>query len=163
LLSREERLISAAYRNWAQSKGVREDAGENVMPMLQAVLGRLNRRFSGQELLETRSRREMWAPGKSLGQIARESRTAPPELLNGWATFLDTMPVAIQETIRAVAYAALSADPPVEVTFAWAPGYDFEVNVWQSRIPRARGAASRCCYAAAILMTVIRFGKAAAT
>ena len=102
------------------------------MPMLQFMLGRLNRRFSGQELLETRARRENWAPGRSLSQIAREARTAPPELLDGWARFLDTMPVAIQETIRAVAYAALSADPPVEVTFAWAPGYDFEVTVWQA-------------------------------
>ena len=102
------------------------------MPMLQFMLGRLNRRFSGQELLETRGRREMWAPGRSLSQIAREARTASPDLLDSWATFLDTMPVAIQETIRAVAYAALSADPPVEVTFAWAPGYDFEVTVWQA-------------------------------
>lgn len=102
------------------------------MPMLQFMLGRLNRRFSGYELLETKVRREMWAPGRSLSQVAREARTAPPELLNSWAMFLDTMPVAIQETIRAVAYAALSADPPVEVTFAWAPSYDFEVTVWQA-------------------------------
>ncbi len=101
------------------------------MPLLQFMLGRLNRRFSGPELFETKTRRDMWAPGKSLSQIAREARTAPPELLNAWATFLDTMPVAIQETIRAVAYSALSADPPVEVTFAWAPSYDFEVTVWQ--------------------------------
>lgn len=102
------------------------------MPMLQFMLGRLNRRFSGQELGETRGRRELWAPGRSLSQIAQEARTAPPDLLASWATFLDTMPVAIQETIRAVAYAALSADPPVEVAFAWAPGYDFEVTVWQA-------------------------------
>jgi hypothetical protein len=102
------------------------------MPMLQSMLGQLNRRFSGPELLETRARREMWAPGRSLSQIAREARTAPPDLLERWAAFLDTMPAAIQETIRAVAYAALSADPPVEVTFAWAPGYDFEVTVWQA-------------------------------
>jgi hypothetical protein len=105
---------------------------ETIMPMLQFMLGRLNRRFSGQELLETTARREMWAPGRSLGQIARENRTAPPELLLAWTAFLDTMPAAIQETIRAVAYAALSADPPVEVTFAWAPSYDFEVTVWQA-------------------------------
>jgi len=100
--------------------------------MLQFMLGRLNRRFSGQELLEMSARREMWAPGRSLSQIAREARTAPPELLMAWASFLETMPVAIQETVRAVAYAALSADPPVEVTFAWAPSYDFEVTVWQA-------------------------------
>jgi hypothetical protein len=74
----------------------------------------------------------MWGPGKSLSEIAREARTAPPELLMAWASFLETMPVAIQETIRAVAYAALSAVPPVEVTFAWAPSYDFEVTVWQA-------------------------------
>ena len=107
------------------------------MPMLQFMLGRLNRRFSAQELIETRGRRELWAPGRSLSQIAREARTAPPELLELWATFLDTIPIAIQETIRAVAYAALSANPPVEVTFAWAPGYDFEVTVWQAPDTRA--------------------------
>jgi hypothetical protein len=74
----------------------------------------------------------MWAPGRSLGEIAREARTAPADVLDAWARFLDTMPIAIQETIRAVGYAALSAEPPIEVTFAWAPAYDFEVTVWQA-------------------------------
>ena len=34
--------------------------------------------------------------------------------------------------LRSIIHHALSTTPPTQVTFAWAPGYDFEMTVWQA-------------------------------
>jgi hypothetical protein len=54
-----------------------------------------------------------------------------------WADFLDTIPKSLQEAVRSVIHHALSQNPPVHITFAWAPSYDFEVSIWDSPDTRA--------------------------
>ncbi|SRR5260370_27620163 len=97
------------------------------MPALQMMLNRLNKLFSDPGPLS--ARKELWAPGRRLSDVARDLRTAPPEILSSWAQFLDTIPPSLQEALRAVIYSALSSQPPVEITFAWMPGYDFELTL----------------------------------
>jgi hypothetical protein len=46
--------------------------------------------------------------------------------------YLATVPPLILETVRGVLHHALSTTPPTPVTLAWAPGYDFEVTIWQA-------------------------------
>jgi len=47
--------------------------------------------------------------------------------------FLDTFPPAIQAAVKAVVISALEREPRLPVTFAWAPGYDFELLVSESK------------------------------
>ena len=42
------------------------------------------------------------------------------------------MPGAIHESLRSVIHHALSTNPPTQITFAWAPAYDWELTVWQA-------------------------------
>jgi hypothetical protein len=52
-----------------------------------------------------------------IGRIARLVAQQPPTIL---------------EAERAVVYRNLQRDRPYGMTFAWAPGYDYEVTVWES-------------------------------
>ncbi len=48
------------------------------------------------------------------------------------ASFIRGIPMAIRETLRAVLNSALNREPQMPVTFAWMPGYDYEVTVSES-------------------------------
>lgn len=102
------------------------------MPAMQAMVGRLNRLFSEHEIRNLSERRELFAPGRRLSDVARTLRTAPDEIREQWVAFLDSMPRGIEEGLRAIMYHALSTSPPTEIAFAWAPGYDFELGIWQA-------------------------------
>ncbi len=47
-----------------------------------------------------------------------------------WQDYLEQLPGSIQEAFRSIVYYALSTDPPTPITFAWAPGYDYELTIW---------------------------------
>jgi hypothetical protein len=100
------------------------------MPHLQTILGTLNTAFSRENLPKLVEKREAFSQGQTLGAGVVVD---PSMALHGdWVQYLHRMPGGIQETIRSVIYHALSTKPPTQVTFAWAPGYDYEVTVWQA-------------------------------
>lgn len=100
------------------------------MPHLQTILGQLNTAFSKDNIAKLAAQRELFAPGKPLAAgIVVEPTMA---LHKHWQAYLGTIPKSMQEAIRAVIYQALSAEPPTLITFAWSPGYDFELTVWHA-------------------------------
>ena len=101
------------------------------MPMLQTYLAHLNREFGADRINQFKAERQQhFAPGRALDLAFLGEEKTP--LGRAWASHFQKIPDSIREAVRGVIHAALSADPPVPVTFAWAPGYDFELNVWHA-------------------------------
>jgi hypothetical protein len=100
------------------------------MPHLQTALGTLNSAFARENLPKLAEKREAFAHGKPLaaGIVVNETMALQPH----WKKYLNEIPPAMQEALRAIIYQALSTSPPTHITFAWAPGYDFELSVWQA-------------------------------
>ncbi len=103
------------------------------MPRFQALLGEMNTAFSKGQVGQMVGRRDEFAPGKPLdaalaGLVAKrgtlEYRT--------FKAYLAKIPGGLQATISSTIHYALGTDPPTLITFAWAPGYDYEVTVWQA-------------------------------
>ena len=70
---------------------------------------------------------ELFAPGTNLADaIGLVGDGAPP----GFAEYLQALPVGIAEACRAVIFSALNRSPRQPITFAWAPAYDYELQVW---------------------------------
>ncbi len=100
------------------------------MPGLQTALSDLNRAFGREEIKTLASKREAFAPGKPLpsGLIVKEGTP----LHKAWMDYFNIMPKSIQVAQQAVIYYALGTTPPTRITFAWAPGYDWELTIWQA-------------------------------
>lgn len=62
----------------------------------------------------------------AFGELARSFLGA--DLPLGFDELLDRMPIGLQRAISAAAQTAV--DRALPVTFAWAPGYDWELSVW---------------------------------
>ncbi|HVI32285.1 hypothetical protein [Phenylobacterium sp.] len=100
------------------------------MPMLQTVLGELNVHMGREKIRELAKRKDMFAPGTDpdYGFLME----AHPQLISAWQELLKGMPLGIRTGLRAIIHHALSTSPPTQVTFAWAPNYDYEMTVWQA-------------------------------
>lgn len=100
------------------------------MPMLQTVLGELNVHMGREKIRELAKRKDMFAPGTDpdYGFLME----AHPQLISAWQELLKEMPLGIRTGLRAIIHHALSTSPPTQVTFAWAPNYDYEMTVWQA-------------------------------
>ena len=46
--------------------------------------------------------------------------------------YLKSWPEGLREVLRAAIRSAVHRSPRVPVNIAWAPGYDFEINVWEA-------------------------------
>lgn len=100
------------------------------MPALQSVLGELNHAFSKNEIGKLAAMRESFAPGNGLDtSIFVKKGTA---LHKAWTEYALQLPGSFQETLRGIVYHALSTKPATQITFAWAPGYDYELTVWHA-------------------------------
>jgi hypothetical protein len=100
------------------------------MPHLQTVLGTLNTAFAKENIPKLVAQREAFCPGQTLGAgVVVNTKMA---LHGDWVKYLHRIPGSIQETIRSVIYYSLGTTPPTQITFAWAPGYDYEVTIWQA-------------------------------
>jgi hypothetical protein len=111
-------------RPWSLGKG------EDTMAGLQTILSYLNGAFSRERIAELAAQREAFAPGRPLaaGVVIREGTR-----LHGlWVDYLGKLPKSFQEALRATVYYALSTEPPTPITFAWGPGYDYELTMWHS-------------------------------
>jgi hypothetical protein len=100
------------------------------MPMLQTVLGDLNRAFGKDGIERLAVNRDAFAPGKPLGAGLVVQKGTP--LYDAWQEYLRELPGSFQETLRSILHYALSTAPPTHVTFAWAPSYDYELTVWHA-------------------------------
>jgi hypothetical protein len=106
------------------------------MPAFQTVLGRLNRAFGREQIGELVKERERFRPGGS--RLATGLVVRPDMALHRpWLAYLDTLPQSMQDAICAVIWNALGTKPPTEITFAWAPAYDFELTIWHAPDTRA--------------------------
>ena len=66
--------------------------------------------------------------GASLSDALR--RVPGLELSDAVAEFIDTWPSGLQTVVRSVIHHNFSRDATVPITFAWKPGYDFSVEVF---------------------------------
>ena len=100
------------------------------MPMFQTLLGELNVHMGREKIRELAKKADMFAPGKDpdYSFLMTENTRAT----SAWMEHLKEMPPAIRAGIRSVIHHALTTEPPTQVTFAWAPGYDYEFTVWQA-------------------------------
>ena len=93
------------------------------MPALQTAMTKLNSSFAPGEI-------DKFAPGKTMdaGLI-----TQPGTVLHkALESYIATLPGSFHESLRSVIYYALTQKPPIPVTFSWAPGYDYEFNLWHA-------------------------------
>ncbi|MFN3590791.1 MAG: hypothetical protein ACK4TG_01220 [Thermaurantiacus sp.] len=102
------------------------------MPAFQTLVEHLNKAFSRDGLQNTRKMRDAFAPGTGLDGFYAVMRDAPEELVDHVRDFLRGAPPVMVEATRAAIHAALSGEHPTPVTLLWAPGYDFEMHLWQA-------------------------------
>jgi hypothetical protein len=103
------------------------------MPGLQTILNRLNTAFAT-EVERLADRRNAFAPGQPFNAqtfvqagIVEEGETRLLALLRD---YMEQVPESFREVFRSIIYYALSTHPPTSITFAWAPGYDYEITMW---------------------------------
>lgn len=100
------------------------------MPAFQTVLGELNVHMGQQKLGALAQRAGQFAPGKGLDLAFLVDEKTP--LHRAWKGYLAQVPPALQEALRSVIHHALTTTPPTQITFAWAPAYDYEMTIWQA-------------------------------
>jgi hypothetical protein len=100
------------------------------MSALQTVFIKLNREFGDDRVGAFAENAEMFAPGQPLDIGFMVPRKTP--LYRAWKAYMEHVPIVFHETVRAVLHHALTTSPPTNVTFAWAPGYDHELTIWQA-------------------------------
>jgi len=98
------------------------------MPMLQAFLYDLNRRFDNERITDSAREAKAFAPGQGLdaGFVVKKGSAAYKVV----QAYIKKMPDQLAESVRGTIYGALTAKQPKPITFAWAPGYDFQLHVW---------------------------------
>jgi len=100
------------------------------MPALQSMLAEVNYAFGKRQINELAKMRHLFGPEKGLDTspfLKKGSR-----LHKAWVEYERQIPDAFRETLRSIIYHALSTKPATQITFAWAPGYDFELTMWQA-------------------------------
>jgi hypothetical protein len=102
------------------------------MPAFQTALALINTGFSKDNIKGVAPSANLFAPGKPLSGGLKLFVDPQSALHNLLVPYLDALPQSIQESLRSTFYYALSSNPPVQVTSAWAPGYDNELTIWQA-------------------------------
>lgn len=102
------------------------------MPMLADCLGKLNAIFQQSKVGDIARRADEFAQGRPLPEALAGLVTEPGSVERRlFIAYLAKMPVALQESLRSVIYTALSAKPPIMITFAWTADYDWRIDYWQ--------------------------------
>lgn len=97
------------------------------MPMIVANVPELNSLFHPQRIADSARLADSFAPGASLdASLVTKKGTVEHRLLQG---YLDKLPGAVRESLRATLHHALTSSPPRQVTLAWAPAYDYEITI----------------------------------
>jgi hypothetical protein len=102
------------------------------MPRMQTTLNALNTRMAHGPIREfSRTHRDLFAPGEDFSHALAHSADIPA-LYDAFKEHLANIPGGISEAMRAAIHYALGTNPPTLVTLAWAPSYDFEIDIWQA-------------------------------
>ena len=104
------------------------------MPDFQVMSSRLNQAFKMPEIQSIDA--SLFAPGCDLFSLASEHEVARSA---GELAFLQSLPRGILEAVRALIYDNLQRAEPLAITFAWAPAYDWELNIWECPGTTSRG------------------------
>ena len=103
------------------------------MPWLSTTLGYLNTQLGTEEHIDSVDA-ALYAPGAVMSQstltIVGDQAVAGP--LPTIVSAVDATPPGISEAMRALIFQNLTRPQRSLMTFAWAPGYDWELNVWES-------------------------------
>ena len=97
------------------------------MPKMQALIERLNAVLSRDNIDQVDA--DLLAPGTSLAVAARKLVVS---VSAAEARYIASWPQGQQEAVRAALYSALARNPRLPVTMSWAPGYDFEISIWEA-------------------------------
>ena len=97
------------------------------MPFAEKMFPRLNRRLTYDtvhELPPEPFERDEGLSGalRDLGVIERDAEAA----------FVDQMPLSMQAAALAIVRTNLKRDRPKQMIVSWAPGYDWEMRVWET-------------------------------
>jgi hypothetical protein len=100
------------------------------VPHLQTILGHLNHSFSRDNISKVAEKREAFEHGQPFasGLVVGPEMALHPH----WQTYLNLVPKSLQGAIFGVIRHALATTPPTPITFAWAPGYDYELTIWHA-------------------------------
>ena len=102
------------------------------MPGLQSTTGYLNAAFGRENIRGIVGSRGAFAPGETLSKGLSSILDSHTPLFKALVPYVDSLPVIFQESMRSTIFYALSTAPPTQITFAWAPGYDYELTIWQA-------------------------------
>jgi hypothetical protein len=102
------------------------------MPFMQTALSSMNTAFSA-DAMQSFQGREAAEPfhvdsGASLSDALR--RVPGLDLSDAVAEFIDSWPSGLQAVVRSVIHHNFTREATVPITFAWKPGYDFSVEVF---------------------------------
>jgi len=101
------------------------------MPMMQTTLNALNAKTAHSNIRAfAASSRDSFGPGADVADALAEATDAPAPLKAALKAHLANTPGGIAEALRATIHYALSTH--TLVTFAWAPAYDYEIDIWQA-------------------------------
>ena len=100
------------------------------MVALVSIIRRLNREFDHDRIEGFAENADAFAPGQSLDVGALGDNLG--YVGTAFQGYLDSLPGGVRETLRSIIYYALKSDPPVPITFAWAPAYDAGVTIWEA-------------------------------
>jgi hypothetical protein len=102
------------------------------MPRMQTAVSSMNTTF-GPERIVDMDTAPFAAGGDGAETLSRAFVAVGVDLDDATVDYIDTWPSAIQAAVRATIFDNLTRDGRVPITFAWAPGYDFECTVWDVR------------------------------
>jgi len=100
------------------------------MPRMQTAVSAFNASFGPQGLREIDPAPFAAGSGVSLSEALL---SVGVDLDRATAAYVEGWPSGIQAAVKAVISDNLMRDGTVPITFAWAPGYDFEVSIWDVR------------------------------
>jgi hypothetical protein len=101
------------------------------MPMLQTYSLKLNHHFHPDRIDAFAAQRKAhFAEGAPLDLSFLEEASTP--LHRAWNSYVAKLPGSFTEALRSVIRYALSTSPPTPINFSWAPGYDYELSLWQA-------------------------------
>jgi hypothetical protein len=99
---------------------------------MQTILNSLNTKTAhGNIRAFAASSRDKFAPETDVAHALAEA-AENPALYEALKAHLAKTPGGIAEALRATIHYALGTTPPTLITFAWAPSYDFEIDIWQA-------------------------------
>jgi hypothetical protein len=99
------------------------------MPMFHSVVRHLNRQFDDDKIGDFAKNAATFGPGRGLDVSVLGF---PDKTMSGlFQRYVDGLPAGMREVLRAILHHAMSATPPIPVSFSWAPASDYELTLWE--------------------------------